>query len=462
MWRAAIADDDLRRAAFALDFDDDVWEPIEVPGHWRSTAAFSDTDGPLIYRTHFELEPGPPDARSWVVLDGLFYQGDVWLDGAYLGDPEGYFFPHAYDITDLARLSPEHVLAVEVTCSPPSDRTAKRNITGVFQHWDCIDPTWNPGGLWRPVRIERSGPVRIETCRVICREAEEQRAVIAVSVTLDSAGPRTVRLRTRVDDRVERDFERSLGKGANRVEWTFGIDNPDLWWPYALGEQPLSTVTISVLVDDEVSDERTVRTGLRQVSLRNWTLAVNGERLFVKGANLGPTRAALAEAAPSELARDVELAREAGLDLLRIHGHVTRPELYEAADRLGMLVWQDFPLQWGYAPQRAPACGASSGRHGRPTRAPPLDRAVVRTQRTLRARHRSRRTTVGRRARPLPGRSGVADVEQDVPRPFGEALDRAGRRESSGHRALRCAPASTEARRHRFAPLLRLVSRRRT
>ena len=32
-WRAAIADDDLRRSAFALDFDDDGWEPIEVPGH---------------------------------------------------------------------------------------------------------------------------------------------------------------------------------------------------------------------------------------------------------------------------------------------------------------------------------------------------------------------------------------------------------------------------------------------
>lgn len=348
-WRAALADDDLRRSAFGLDFDDDDWEPIDVPGHWRSCAAFSNSDGPLIYRTRFELEPGPPGARSWAVLEGLFYQGDVWLDGAYLGDPEGYFFPHAYDITDLARLSPEHVLAVEVTCTPPVDRTAKRNITGVFQHWDCIDPTWNPGGLWRPVRIERTGPVRIETCRVICREAEEQRAVIAVHVTLDSADARTVRIRTRVDDRVERDLERSLGKGANSVEWTFGIDNPELWWPYALGEQPLSAVTISVLVDDEVSHERTVRTGLRQVALRNWILAVNGERLFVKGANLGPTRAALAEATPTELARDVELARDAGLDLLRIHGHVTRPELYEAADRLGMLVWQDFPLQWGYA-----------------------------------------------------------------------------------------------------------------
>ena len=47
--------------------------------------------------------------------------------------------------------------------------------------------------------------------------------------------------------------------------------------------------------------------------------------------------------------RDVELARDAGLDLVRVNGHIARPELYEAADELGMLVWQDFPLQWGYA-----------------------------------------------------------------------------------------------------------------
>ena len=76
----------------------------------------------------------------------------------------------------------------------------------------------------------------------------------------------------------------------------------------------------TVLVDDEVSDERIVHTGLRQVSLRNWTLAVNGERLFVKGANLGPTRAALAEATPTELARDVELAHRA-----RVRARGARP-----------------------------------------------------------------------------------------------------------------------------------------
>jgi beta-mannosidase len=58
---------------------------------------------------------------------------------------------------------------------------------------------------------------------------------------------------------------------------------------------------------------------------------------------------ALAEATAAELAGDVTLACEAGLDLLRVHAHVTRPELYDAADEQGLLLWQDFPLQWGYA-----------------------------------------------------------------------------------------------------------------
>src|SRR3954454_12030116 len=159
-WRAAIADDELRRTAVGLDYDDSTaaWTDIAVPGHWRSVDAFAESDGPLLYRTRFDVEPSVRGERRWIVLDGIFYQADVWLDGAYLGDAEGYFFPHSYDVTALAGIGREHVLAVEVACAPQHDVQAKRNITGVFQHWDCIDPSWNPGGVWRPVRLERTGP----------------------------------------------------------------------------------------------------------------------------------------------------------------------------------------------------------------------------------------------------------------------------------------------------------------
>ena len=108
-WRAMRADDDARRNAIGLDVDDSGWAEIEVPGHWRHHPDFADNDDPLLCRRHFTMaEPGE-GRRRWVTLDGVFYQADVFLDGAYLGDPEGYFFPHSFDITALSRIGDDHV-----------------------------------------------------------------------------------------------------------------------------------------------------------------------------------------------------------------------------------------------------------------------------------------------------------------------------------------------------------------
>jgi beta-mannosidase len=370
-WRAAVADDDLRRSYQVSDFDDAGWEPIAVPGHWRSTPAFATSAGPLLQRCRFDAARPAPGRRAWLTFDGLFYQGDVWLDGGYLGDTEGYFVPHTFEITDALRDRTEHALAVEVTCGPERDPTAKRNLTGVFQQGDYLDPTWNPGGIWRPVRVTETGPVRIAKLRVLCRAATPERAVVALRATLDSDDARTVRVHTELGA-LDHDLDQPLAAGTNEVEWSLTVERPELWWPRALGEPVLHDLRVAVVVPgdhdppagaggagggpgnagdagDTVSDERQLRTGLRSVRLRRWICSVNGERLFLKGANLAPTRMALADATPAELARDVELAQQAGLDLLRVHAHVARPETYAAADERGLLLWQDMPLQRGYA-----------------------------------------------------------------------------------------------------------------
>lgn len=348
-WRAAAADDQLRRTAVGLHYDDSDWSEVRVPGHWRNEPAFATSDGPLLLRTHFDLPRPPAGERTWVVLDGIFYQADVWFDGAYLGDPEGYFFPHSFEVTQLARLGDEHVLAVEVACTPHASHRGRRNITGVFQQWDAADRNWNPGGLWRSVRIETTGTVRLDRLRVLCRDANDARAHLRLHGRLDSDAARTVRLRTTVDGIVLAQVDQPLAKGVNEVDWTLDIDNPKLWWPWSLGEQPLCDVRVDVIIDGVVSHSRSVRTGLREVAMHDWIFSVNGEQLFLKGANLAPNRMDIANARPVDLRRDVELAREAGLDLLRVHGHISAPALYAAADELGMLLWQDFPLQWSYA-----------------------------------------------------------------------------------------------------------------
>ena len=288
-------------------------------------------------------------------MSGVFYQTDVWLDGTYLGDTEGYFFPHTFEITDAAADRGDHLLAVEVSCAPQRERSRKRNLTGVFQHWDCIDADWNPGGIWRPVRIETTGPVRIRDLTVACPEATADYAVVRFSATLDASEATTVELATTVGP-ADHLLVQPLAAGDNRLTWTVVVAEPDLWWPRALGEPHLVDVWVEVRLPGSSpseparrSDRRRLRTGLRHVELKDWVCRVNGERLFLKGANYGPTRAAIAEATAEEIEDDVRLMVDAGLDLVRVHGHVGRPELYDAADRAGLLVWQDLPLQWGYA-----------------------------------------------------------------------------------------------------------------
>ncbi|MCH9834707.1 hypothetical protein K0U83_03560, partial [bacterium] len=93
-WVATKATDDVRRFGIGLDSDDSTWSEIAVPGHWQHDPHFSDSNGPLMYRNRFTAQPPADGLRRWITFDGIFYQGDAWLDGAYLGDSEGYFFPH--------------------------------------------------------------------------------------------------------------------------------------------------------------------------------------------------------------------------------------------------------------------------------------------------------------------------------------------------------------------------------
>ena len=390
-WRAAAtADDDLEQRYADEDLDDSGWEMVPVPGHWRSTEAFAHHDGPLAYRTRFETGEARPtaDERSFLVLEGVMASADVWLDGTYLGDTAGYAVPCWFEVTDLLRARAEHLLAMEVDHDPVGTGRV-RDLTGAFGRSALLGSGHNPGGIWRPVSLHTTGPVRVRHCRLRCPSANPDRATLAVRVVLDSDEPRSVTLRTWVaravaeqplpgsadhttgsdTDSTELDravvvLERDhpLAAGENRIEFTVPIADPELWWPRALGGQPLYDVGLDVLVDDDVSDGHRWRTGLRQVRMDDFVTTVNGERLFLKGVSVGPTRELLAEATPSEVAADIGRAADAGLDLVRVHGHIARQELYDEADRRGVLLWQDLPIQWALQRQ-AKASARTLARH---------------------------------------------------------------------------------------------------
>ena len=195
-WRAHATNDDLRRQFIEDDFDDGDWLEVTVPGHWAQQAKLASRRS-VLHRTTFMLpdDTDVEDARHWLMFDGIWQSADVWLDGAYLGPTDGWFTPNEFDITDQIRANANgtHVLAVEVMSARPSIDEPTRSLNGIFDDPDVVGHQ-NLGGIWQPVRVVSTGPVRMIKNRVICSEASATSATVHMRSHLLSDEHRSVKI----------------------------------------------------------------------------------------------------------------------------------------------------------------------------------------------------------------------------------------------------------------------------
>ena len=366
-WRVHPIDDELRRTGADDDLDDDAWLPVSIPGHWGQHPDLDRHDGPLLHRRRFQHRRPDGAERLWLRFDGVISSAEVWMDGTYIGDTTGYFARHRFEVTELMAARDEHLLAVEVACPPPGGDTNRTSLTGSLQSGP-LAPPGNPGGIWRPVGIDSTGPVAIRHARLLCVAAGHDRAELLVRIVVDASVAGEVRIDTSVagpDGSAAGGGAEThtLASGENRLEWTVDVDRPARWWPAALGDQPLYEVAVAIRTADgttngEVSDRREWRTGLRSIEVDDFIWRVNGERLFAKGIAYGPPARFLGGVGHQRFTDDVQAVLGAGLDLLRVSAHVAPDDLYREADRAGILIWQDLPLLGSFSPRIRPAVRA--------------------------------------------------------------------------------------------------------
>ncbi len=365
-WRAAVATDETRRTFHQPELNDQHWHDITVPGHWSNQPGFADEQA-VLFRTRFTFTPtqeqSSSESRYWLCLDGICQQGDVWLNGGYVGNTEGYFVPHRFEVGEQLANRSEHVLAIDVTCPLPTSnsKTPSNHLLG-----SLIDPELsgtskqNPGGIYLPVHLRETKSTAIVFSRAICVAADTNSTTIAMRCVFDSTRSQNVVLRTQIAGQ-QHELSHPAAAGENRVEWNVKVTSPELWWPHSLGDQPLYDLRCDVVVDGEVSDFFAARIGFRSISMRNWGLRVNGEKLFIKGINMLATSARLGDASAEQIHADVSAAKGAGLNMIRLLTHIARPELYKAANELGMMLWQDLPLRQ----QMARSVGVQAKRQAR-------------------------------------------------------------------------------------------------
>lgn len=377
-WRMAIATlGEGEDQGFArLDYDDDGWAPVAVPRLHGATGG----NEAIWYRLRFAR----PRHRQRTLLrfGGAFLVANVWLNGRLLGSHYGYFAPFSFDISSF--LLEENVLAVCIEAPVETDLAAKRHVMGMFADSD-LKPypsremgalseqfAWHvPMGLWQPVWLEQVGHVIAEWMH--CESSVEQGdlARIRFRIRLRNLDGRimTGELAIRVaaenfQGRSPLEMRRAYrlnGHDVQEVVVELALPDPQVWCPAAQGEPALYGAEVAIYADERPSARLKECFGIRDISLQTraegWTFAVNGRRMFIRGA--GYCSEFFLDAANDDLLRaDLELARQANLDMLRLTAHLEPPGLYSLADRAGVLIWQELPLTGSYV-HRADARSAA-------------------------------------------------------------------------------------------------------
>ena len=135
------------------------------------------------------------------------------------------------------------------------------------------------------------------------------------------------------------------------VAKTFHIENPELWWTADISgkaEQPVYTAKLTLANHEE----KAVTIGLRTIALnrekdeygRNFQFVLNGIPLFIKGSNYIPPDSFITRFDDKKLNRLVQDVRDANMNMIRIWGggYYESDTFYNACDKYGILVWQDF------------------------------------------------------------------------------------------------------------------------
>jgi exo-1,4-beta-D-glucosaminidase len=339
------------------------------------------------YRTVFTA----PAGFSNYVLEfpGINYRAEIWVNGQKVADNKqivGMYVAHQVDVTKWIQPGSSNVLAVRVT---PEQLIQDVNGVELADSWfDWINwkylgyhgeftkppqfgvsfvPDRN-AGIWKPVYLRAMGPVAVEnplvntdlsmpqaTARLTVYVNLHNLAEQAVSGTLKGTISRIGKPTVAIEQGV------TLSPGETR-EVAFEpeqyqaliVKNPDLWWPYTMGDPSLYDLHLEFVADQKSSDHAHIRFGIRSVTQYrdqdeefpdkgkggNFYLKVNGRDFRVRGADYTPDL--LYRNDPDREAAILQYVKDLGLKMLRSESKISSEHLAELADEQGI------PLVFGW------------------------------------------------------------------------------------------------------------------
>ena len=359
-----------------------AWLPAKVPGtvlasytdagavpdisYGNDQEFISDSyfNSDFIYRGNLPFE-GADGRRVFLDFGGINWKADMSLNGTALGSIEGAFKRGRFDVTELVRKGDNEV---EVLVRRPAHPGAVKGSTlkrippngGVLGAdnptfhasigWDWIPTVRGRNiGIWRDVRFSVAGDVTVSD-PLVQAELDLPRADVSVEAFLEnhSSEARKVLWEGNIGD-CSFAVPVELGGGeSRRVSHTLRMENPRLWWPNGFGEPFLYDACVKLSIDGQPSDSLAFKAGIRQMrySMEGGRLTawINGRRVSGLGGNWGFSELNL-RFSPRDYDIAVWYHKLMNFNMIRNWvGQTGDEEFYDACDRHGIMVWQDFWL----------------------------------------------------------------------------------------------------------------------
>lgn len=398
----------VKEAAEAIassTFDDTQWIPASVPGtvlssyydfgavqdplygdnvHQISDGFFSGND--FWYRQTLDFDSDLKGDRLFLDFSGINWKSKIYFNGQLLGGIDGGFLRGEFEVTDLVKFGQPNTLAVlvihndnwvsgefKVIQKELGDPTTNGDMLGLDGPTSLASAGWNwlpiiPGrnnGIWNNVNLNVRQAVSIED------------SWFSSTLELPDTTKAALTFRTTLKNHssIKQVGDLSIAFGdtevvvpvalqANEVKDiildptttpALMLSNPRLWWPNGYGSPELYKAEVAFTVNDKVSDKEQFSFGVRQLDheVKNNILFLycNGVRLSLKGGNWGLPEALMrVDSAGYDLR--LKLHQEANFNMIRNWiGMTNHEEFYDACDRYGMLIFDDF---WLANPKNGP------------------------------------------------------------------------------------------------------------
>ncbi len=299
------------------------------------------------YRRSFTVPATDRGRTLWLHFGGINYRANIWLNGKKIADSSevaGAYRTYDFDITKFAEPGKANILAVETFAPTETDLGIN------WVDWSPCPPDKDMG-LTGPVALHTTGPVAVRSPLVTTHFADAGLASASLTVygELHNSSDKPVHgtaSASLLGFEVKQPVDLEPGQDKTVVFSPeaypqLQVKNPELWWPYQMGKPALQQVALRFTEGDRVSDQQSVRFGIREITSeftdKGYRLfRVNGKPVLVRGA--GWSQDMMLREDPEHLRQQFALVRDMHLNTIRLEGKLETEDFYRLADEQGILV----------------------------------------------------------------------------------------------------------------------------